>query len=395
MFQIFFVIICLFLVLCQYVTSTSDSNGVIEREHIHDDDIHSDVTKRTMDNVVLHYYPTPDEKEHINVVYHTKAPDNHYVLGGVFWYQTISIKESELNTFAECFSRHISVCRQACPSKRESVNISHYSFCKGACQMYSFEQQFLYNGILGYRSSDDLLANGQEIISNRFFKGEKHARKTRWEDFFSVIRNKFKNPSNGQTIYSEGKYVNHDFTYLYLLTNRFMYELGYNLKNESLFLMRIDLMVLALHCKIGSDFLKKNKYYSFEMPFDMIFDSQKEWKQENNLQYKNVGNIKKSNQQYSVNGTKRNHMSQNDTSKKVKSRKKNMGNNFYNLNRGKKKPGIGAIGRSLKNSETQNGFVINKRTEFEEKLWEDIKSVYNVENHKVDFDYYKKEMPLQ
>lgn len=183
MFQIFFVIICLFLVLCQYVTSTSDSNGVIEREHIHDDNIHSDVTKRTMDNVVLHYYPTPDEKEHINVVYHTKAQNNHYVLGGVFWYQTISIKESELNTFAECFSRHISVCRQACPSKRESVNISHYSFCKGACQMYSFEQQFLYNGKRGYASSD-LLANGKEIMLENFFNDRRHARKKKMGRFF-------------------------------------------------------------------------------------------------------------------------------------------------------------------------------------------------------------------
>ena len=394
MFQIFFVIICLFLVLCQYVTSTSDSNGVIEREHIHDDDIHSDVTKRTMDNVVLHYYPTPDEKEHINVVYHTKAPDNHYVLGGVFWYQTISIKESELNTFAECFSRHISVCRQACPSKRESVNISHYSFCKGACQMYSFEQQFLYNGILGYRSSDDLLANGQEIISNRFFKGEKHARKTRWEDFFSVIRNKFKNPSNGQTIYSEGKYVNHDFTYLYLLTNRFMYELGYNLGNNSLFLMRIDLMVLALHYNIKCGFSMSKEYF-FEMPFDMIFDSQKERKQENILQYKNMGNIKESSQQYTGKEIKKNHMIKNDTSKEVKSRKKTMDNNFYNLNRGKEKSGIGGIGSSLKHRETQNGFVINTRTDFEKKFWEDIKGVYNDLDYKVDFGYYEREMPLQ
>ena len=390
MFQIFFVIICLFLVLCQYVTSTSDSNGVIEREHIHDDDIHSDVTKRTMDNVVLHYYPTPDEKEHINVVYHTKAQNNHYVLGGVFWYQTISIKESELNTFAECFSRHISVCRQACPSKRESVNISHYSFCKGACQMYSFEQQFLYNGKRGYASSD-LLANGKEIMLENFFNDRRHDRKKKWEDFFSVIRNKFVNPLTNEIIYSEGKEVNHDFTYLYLLTNRFMYELGYNLQNNSLFLMRIDLMVLALHCKIESGFLNKDKY-SFEMPFDMIFDSQKEGEQEN---IKNVGNIKGSIQQYTGNAIKRNTMLQNVTSKNVKSRKKNMGNNFYNLNRGKEKSGIGGIGRGFKNSETQNGFVINKRTDFEKKFWEDIKMVYNDKNYKVDFGYYKREMPLQ
>jgi len=385
MFQIFFVIICLFLVLCQYVTSTPDSNGVIESEHIHDDNIHSDVTERTIDNVVLYYYPTPGEKDYINVVYHTKAPDNHYVLGGVFWYQTISIAKLELDSFAKCFSRHISVCCQNRPSERESVNICHYSFCKGACQMYSFEQQFLYNGILGYRSSDDLLATGQEIISNRFFKGEKHARKTRWEDFFSVIRNKFKNPSNGQTIYSEGKNVNHDFTYLYLLTNRFMYELGYNLGNRSLFLMRIDLMVLALHYNIKCGFSMSKEYF-FEMPFDMIFDSQKEGMQGN---IKNVGNIKGSIQQYTGNAIKRN------TMRNVKVAKKSKCKSLHILNNEKEGMKTHAICNSLKNSETQNEFVINTRTDFEEKLWEDIKGVYNDLDYKVDIEYYEKEMPLQ
>lgn len=388
MFQIFFVIVCLFLVLCQYVTSTSDSNGVSEREHVHDDNITSDATEPTIDNVVLHYYPTPDEEDYINVVYHTKAPNNHYVLGCVFWYQTISIKESELYNFAECFSRHISVCRQNRPSERESVNICHYSFCKGACQMYSFEQQFLYNRILGYRSSDDLLEKGRGIMLNRFFKGEKHARKTRWEDFFSVIRNKFKNPFNGQTIYSEGKNVNHDFTYLYLLTNWFMYELGYNLKNNSLFLMRIDLMVLALHYKIKCGFSMSKEYF-FEMPFDMIFDSQKEGKQENILQYKNMGNIKGSSQQYTGNAIKRNTMGNVKVAKKSKSK------SLHILNNEKEGMKTHAICNSLKHSETQNEFVINTRTEFEEKLWEDIKSVYNDKNHKVDFEYYKREMPLQ
>lgn len=394
MLQVFFVIIFLFLVLCQYVISTSDSNAVSEREHIHDDNIHSDVKDCTRDNVVLHYYPTPDEKEYINVVYHTKDPDNHYVFKGVFWYQTISIPKQDLDSFYQCFSRHISECCHAHPLERESVNICEYSFCKRDCRMFSFENKFLSRGVKKYTSSV-LPAIGKEIMLKNFFNGGRHARKEKWEDFFSVIRNNFVDPLTNDIIYSEGKDVNHDFTYLYLLTNRFMYELGYNLKNKSLFLMRIDLMVLALHCKIGSEFLNKYEYYSFEMPFDMIFDSQKEGKQVNILNYKDMEDRTESNQQYSVDGTKRNHMSQNVMGKKVKSRKKNSDNNFYNLNRWKKKPGIGGIGRSLKNSETQNGFVINKRTEFEEKLWEDIKSVYNVENHKVDFDYYKKEMPLQ
>ena len=385
MFQIFFVIICLFLVLCQYVTSTPDSNGVSEREHIHDDNIHSDVTERTKDNVVLHYYPTPEEKDYINVVYHTKAPDNHYVLGGVFWYQTISIEKSDLDSFAKCFSRHISVCCQNRPSERESVNICHYSFCKRDCRMYSFEQQFLYNGKRGYASSD-LLVNGKEIILNRFFKGKKHARKEKWEDFFSVIRNKFKNPYNGQTIYSEGKNVNHDFTYLYLLTNRFMYELGYNLGNRSLFLMRIDLMVLALHYNIKCGFSMSKEYF-FEMPFDMIFDSQKEGKQENTLQYKNVGNIKESSQQYTGNAINRNTMRNVKLAKKSKS--------LHILNNEKEGMKIHAICNSLKNSETQNGFVINTRTDFEKKFWEDIKGVYNNLDYKVDFSYYEREMPLQ
>ena len=385
MFQIFFVILCFFLVLCQYVTSTPDSNGVSEREHIHDDNTRSGIQTCEVGNVVLHYYPTPGRDGFFNVVYHTKDPDNHYVFNGVFWYQTISIKESELYNFAICFSRHIGECRQACPSKRESVNISYYSFCKRDCNMFSFEQQFLHKGKRGYRSSDDLLAKGRGIVLKKFFNDRRHARKTSWEDFFSVIRNKFVNPSNKKIIYSEGKDVNPDFTYLYLLTNRFMYELGYNLKNKSLFLMRIDLMAFALHCKIGSGFLNKDQY-SFEMPFDMIFDSQKERRKEN---IKNVGNIKESSQQYTGNAINRN------TMRNVKVAKKSKCKSLHILNNEKEGMKTHAIGRSLKNSEMQNRFVINVRTDFEEKLWEDIKSVYNDKNHTVDFEYYKREMPLQ
>lgn len=253
-----------------------------------------------------------------------------------------------------------------------------------------FEKEFLSRGIKKYGSSD-LLANGKKKMLEKFFNDGKHARKTSWEDFFFVIGNKFLDLSGNQ-IYSEGKDVNPDFTYLYLLTNSFMYELGYNLKNKSLFLMHIDLMVLALHCKIGSGFLNKDKYY-FEMPFDTIFDSQKESYQENILQYKKMEDITERNPQY-IDDIKSSTLSEN-TMSNVKLRGKNSGNNFYNLNRMEEKSGIGSIGRSLKHSETQNGFVLNVRTEFEEKLWEDIESVYNDKNHKVDFDYYKRAMPLQ
>ena len=388
MFQIFFVFICFFLVLCQYVTSTPDSNGVSEREHIHDDNIRFGIQTCEVGKVVLHYYPTPGRDGFFNVMYHTKAPDNHYVFKGVFWYQTISIKKSSLQKFAKAFNHHITVCCCNRPSERESVNISHYSFCERDCKMLFFEHQFLYNGILGYRSSDDLLAKGRGIMLETFFNEGRHARKTRWEDFFSVIRNKFLDLSGNQ-IYSEGKYVNPDFTYLYLLTNRFMYELGYNLKNKSLFLMRIDLMAFALHCKIGSEFLNNDKY-SFEMPFDMIFDSQKESKQEN---IKNVGNIKGSNQQYSE-YIKRSTLLEN-TMRNAKVAKNSKCKGLHILNNEKDRMKTHAICRSLKNSETQNRFVINVRTDFEEKLWEDIKSVYNDKNHKVDFEYYKREMPLQ
>ena len=100
-------------------------------------------------------------------------------------------------------------------------------------------------------------------------------------------------------------------------------------------------------------------------------------------------NIKGSIQQYTGNAIKIN------TMRNVKVAKKSKCKSLHILNNEKEGMKTHAIGNSLKHSETQNGFVINKRTEFEEKLWEDIKSVYNVENHKVDFDYYKKEMPLQ
>ena len=394
MFQIFFVIIWLFFIFCQYVVSTSDSNGVREREHIHNDNIYSDVTKRIKNNVVLYYYPTPDEKDYINVVYHTSDSDNHYVFKRVFWYQTISIEKSSLQIFAKAFSYHITECCCNRPSKRESVNISEYSFCKGDCLMLSFEQQFLHNGMKRYGSSD-LLKKGQDTILKIFFNAGRHARKTRWEDFFSVIGNNFLDLS-GKQIYSEGKNVNSKFTYLYLLTNRFMYELGYNIGNRSLFLMRTDLMILALHRNIKSGFLNdNNNTYSFEMPSDMIFDSQKESKQENTLQYKNIEDIIERNQQYSKNDIKRNTLAKNDTAPKVKSRSKSTCNNPHILNKRREESGMRGDNSSLKNKYTENEFVINKRTDFEEKLWEDIKSVYKYKNHKVDFEYYKQEMHLK
>lgn len=390
MFQIFFVIIWLFLVFCQYVVSTPDSNAVSEGNIFHNSQ--PDVTNRTENNVVLYYYPTPDKKDYVNVVYHTSDPDNHYVFKRVFWCQTISIEKPYLQEFAKAFNYHIAECCCNRPSERESVNISEYSFCKRDCKMFYFEQQFLHNGMKRYGSSD-LLKKGQDTIKKNFFNAGRHARKTRWEDFFSVIGNKFLDLS-GKQIYSEGKNVNSKFTYLYLLTDRFMYELGYNIGNGSLFLMRTDLMVLALHRNIKSGFLNdNNNTYYFEMPFDMIFDSQKESKQENTLQYKNIEDITERNQQYS-DDIKRSTLPEN-TMWNVKVAKKSKCKNLHILNNEKEGMKTHDICNSLKNSETQNRFVINVRTDFEEKLWKDIKSVYNCENHKVDFDYYKREMHLK
>ena len=129
-----------------------------------------------------------------------------------------------------------------------------------------------------------------------------------------------------------------------------------------------------------------SKEYFFEMPFDMIFDSQKERMQGN---IKNVGNIKGSSQQYSGNAIKRNTMGN------VKLAKKSKSKSLHILNNEKEGMKTYATCNSLKNSEKQNGFVINTRTEFEEKLWEDIKGVYNDLDYKVDIEYYERAMPLQ
>lgn len=396
MFQIFFVIIWLFFIFCQYVVSTSDSNGVSEGSIFHNDNSQPDVTNPTEDNVVLYYYSTPDEKDYVNVVYHTKDPDNHYVYGEVFWYQTISIKKPYFQEFAKAFNYHIAECRCNRPSERESVNISEYGFCKRDCKMFYFEQQFLHNGMKRYGSSD-LLKKGQDTILKIFFNAGRHARKTSWEDFFSVIGNKFLDLS-GKQIFSEGKNVNPKFTYLYLLTNRFMYELGYNIGNRSLFLMRTDLMVLALHRNIKSGFLNdNNNKYSFEMPSDMIFDSQKESKQENTLQYKNIEDITERNQQYSKNDIKRNTLAKNDTVPKVKSRSKSTCNNPHILNERREESGMRGDNSSLKSKYTENEFVINKRTEFEKTLCEDIMNVYKhgCSACNVDIKYYETKMTLK
>ena len=395
MFQIFFVIICLFLIFCQYVFSTPDSNVVSEREHIRNVNSHS-VVQHELDNVVLSYYPGKDG--YINVLYHTKNTDNHEVYKVTFWYQTISIKQAELNTFAQSFNSHIRECCCCCP-KRESVNISRYGFCTQDCKMSSFESKFLREGMERY-GRDTLLKAGMKRIKKTFFNKDcnidRHRRQTKWEDFFSVIGAKFLD-SSGEQIYSEEFNPDHQFTYLYLLTDRFMYELGYNLNNKSLFLLRVDLMVLALHSKFEGICCNNNVKHIFEMPFDMIFDSQNEKSQESTMQYKNVEGIKESNQHYSENDIKRDTRQSMLPNQKVKSRTKSTRNIFHSLNKRREELGMRGVNSSLKSKYTENEFVINKRTKFEKNLWKDIMNVYEngCSGWNVDIKYYENTMPLK
>ena len=97
------------------------------------------------------------------------------------------------------------------------------------------------------------------IFENNFFNKGRHKRKNSFIDFFSVIANNFykisKNGKQKEIIYSENN--NTEYTYLYLLTNEYMYELGFNIKKEILFLMHINLINNYKHFHIY------DKYSSF------------------------------------------------------------------------------------------------------------------------------------
>ena len=218
-------------------------------------------------NIFLFTGEIETDQNKIYVIYGNINPEkNHYVFGKVFWAQTIIIDKKELEEFKISLKKHIEECWKH-NTDRNVVN-TQYDKCKNGCRMKEYEAKFLKNKFFNVSSEKKC-----EYIKKTFFpiykKGGKviykHKRKESWEDFFKIIKNKFLN-EKGEQIFSENE--NKKYTYLYLLTDKRILELGYNIAKKNLFLIEYDSFSYYNHAKIFFWFLENIKKTNIKLKID-------------------------------------------------------------------------------------------------------------------------------
>ena len=185
-----------------------------------------------------------------DIIYCKNKLYSDHVYKNVLWWQSTIIKSTKLKEFIECLKLHLNKCHKNSDSRVSICAI--FKYCRNDCKMQEFEDYFLNK----HKINADY-ARG--IFENNFFNKGRHKRKNNFIDFFNVIANNFykisKNGKQKEIIYSENN--NTEYTYLYLLTKEYMYELGFNIKKEILFLMHINLINNYKHFHIY------DKYSSF------------------------------------------------------------------------------------------------------------------------------------
>ena len=223
-------------------------------------------------NEKIFLFTWPFDEKRIYVVYgNIKPEENHFIYGKVFWVQTIILEKTDLEDFRKSLQFHIKQCHNNSP-QRETVNI-YYMNCDENCKMKIYEENFVNNYF-----NEIKLEDAREHVKKKFFQScpekniYKHKRKKKWEDFFKVIQGKFLD-KKGKQIFSETD--NKQYTYLYLLTNENILELGFNFENKILFLLEYDIINYYKHKLIYDKFnniYKKNKqkFSTNKVPFDKI-----------------------------------------------------------------------------------------------------------------------------
>ena len=204
----------------------------------------------------------------IKILYAKNELHNDHVYKDTSWWQTLVVEKSKKQDFLDTLQFHFSDC---CKNKNPRKAVTPiYKKCHKECKMQEYETFFLNN-----QNVHCTLDEAKESILKNFFNNGRHKRKTKWEDFFEVIYRKFKN-QDGSQCFSEGENVNSQYTYLYLLTKEYMYELGFKISGQILFLIRVNLTSDVKHFKIYKsikkhykDFDKRNNNY--EIPFDYIW----------------------------------------------------------------------------------------------------------------------------
>ena len=213
-----------------------------------------------------------------DIIYCKNKLYSDHVYNNVLWWQSTIIKSTKLKEFIECLKLHLNKCHKNSDSRVSICAI--FKYCKNDCKMQEFEDYFLNK----HKINADY---ARRIFKNNFFNKGRHKRKNSFIDFFSVIADNFykisKNGKQKEIIYSENN--NTEYTYLYLLTKEYMYELGFNIKEKILFLMHINLINNYKHFHIYDKyssslnniindeklFTENNIKNNFESLFDIIW----------------------------------------------------------------------------------------------------------------------------
>ena len=186
--------------------------------------------------ILILLYKIRDDGDY-DVIYTKNKLFNNHVYKNVLWWQSMIIKKGDLENFINCLIFHFNNCCKGYDLRDYSKAI--FKDCYSNCKMKEYDDYFL-------QKTNVNVEFARKEFKESFFNNNRHTRKNNFKDFFMVIANRFlKYPCVGgsnkeEIIFSEKD--NRKFTYLYLLTDKYMYELGFNIESKVLFLMHIDLV---------------------------------------------------------------------------------------------------------------------------------------------------------
>jgi hypothetical protein len=255
-FYKFYIFICFYNVL--FCINNIYSNCCCDNIHIED----------TEKNVI--YITNELDKDYIAILYRLKGDYSDNVYKDTHWWQSSIIKKEELEDFLsnlEIFSKQY--------IENNDHRVFAYSIFKGksnaSSKLKEYENKFLNSKFVKYIDKKKAI----EDFKSSFFNNNRHTRRKTWQSFFEVINRNFKKENSDEYFFSEGD--NDSYTYLYILTENNMYELGFQIENKTLFLIRISLQQDAKHFFVYSQYFDKNIYSftekkdNFQMCVDHIW----------------------------------------------------------------------------------------------------------------------------
>ena len=224
--------------------------------------------------ILILLYKIRDDGDY-DVIYTRNKLFNDHVYKNVLWWQSMIIKKGDLENFISCLIFHFNNCCKGYSLRNYSSAI--FKDCCSNCKMKEYDDYFL-------QKTNVNVEFARKEFEESFFSNNRHARKTNFKDFFMVIANRFLKYScvgesnKEEIIFSEKN--NRKFTYLYLLTDKYMYELGFNIESKVLFLMHIDLVNNYKHfnnyCifhQISECLQVNSRYFGFNVSIEHLYES--------------------------------------------------------------------------------------------------------------------------